>query len=131
MLELSVGTLRAIFPMRNIALKGSAQMKHLTTSLIVGACLLVSSAGVVFATDPHKLVPGSTGQPGAGGVGISCGGGGTNGATVTPPPGQANNSSVNSPFNDASKVYAGAGAGNSGANPKANSQYDVACFQLH
>jgi hypothetical protein len=108
-------------------------MKHLIVSLTIGACLLVPSAGVVFATDPH-IAPSAngTGQPGTGGVGISCGGTGTNGSPVTPPPGQAVNSSVNSPFNAPSKVYAGAGAGNSGSNPgKANSQYDVSCFQMH
>ena len=106
-------------------------MKHLIVSLTIGACLLVYSAGVVFATDPH-IAPSAngTGQPGTGGVGISCGGTGVNG-TPTPPPGQAHNSSVNSPFNAPSKKYAGAGAGNSGANPNANSQYDVACFQMH
>jgi hypothetical protein len=108
-------------------------MKHLIVSLTIGACLLVSSAGVVFATDPHKLVPGSTGQPGTGGVGISCGGTGTNGSPVTPPPGQVGTTNTNSPFDlSSSKVYAGAGAGNSGANSAhANSQYDVACFQMH
>jgi hypothetical protein len=106
-------------------------MKHLIVSLTIGACLLVSSAGVVFATDPHSLVPDSTGQPGTGGVGISCGGTGING-TPTPPSGQTHNSSVNSPFNAPSKKYAGAGAGNSGVNSMhANSQYDVACFQMH
>jgi hypothetical protein len=114
-------------------------MKHLIVSLTIGACLLVSSAGVVFATDPHKPSPaapgvptGSTGQPGTGGVGMSCSGG-TN-VTVTPPPGQANNSSVNSPFNDSSKAYAGTGlVGNGQPNSSghANSQYDVACFQMH
>src|SRR5262245_24996003 len=104
-------------------------MKHLIVSLTIGACLLVSSAGVVFAKDPHSLVPGSKGQPGTGGVGIQCGGTGTN-ATVTPPPGQVGSGS-NSPF-VTEKQYAGAGAGNSGtASPHANSQYDVACFQPH
>jgi hypothetical protein len=108
-------------------------MKHLIVSLTIGACLLVYPAGVVFATDPH-IAPSAngTGQPGTGGVGISCGGTGVNG-TPTPPPGQGVNSSVNSPFNAASKKYAGAGAGNPAASrsAKANSQYDVACFQMH
>jgi hypothetical protein len=112
-------------------------MKHLTTSLIIGACLLLSSAGVVFATDPHVAPSANgSGQPGTNGVGMSCGGMGTNGTAVTPPPGQAINSSINSPFKATSKKYAGAGAGNSGANSTgptghANSQYDVACFQMH
>ena len=69
--KLSAGTLCTIFPMRNIALKGSAQMKHLTTSLIIGACLLLPSAGVVFA-DPGGT---NTGQPGSG-AGNHCGMGG-------------------------------------------------------
>jgi hypothetical protein len=108
-------------------------MKHLIVSLTIGACLLLPSAGMVFATDPH-IAPSAngSGQPGAGGVGISCGGTGTN-ATVTPPPGQVGGSS-NSPF-VTNKKYAGAGAGNSGVNAglggHANSQYDVACFQMH
>jgi hypothetical protein len=108
-------------------------MKHLIVSLTLGTCLLVPSAGVVFAADPH-IAPSAngTGQPGTGGVGISCGGTGTNGGTVTPPPGQVGTTNTNSPFDlSVSKVYAGAGAGNSGANSKANSQYDVACFQMH
>jgi hypothetical protein len=110
-------------------------MKHLIVSLTIGACLLLPSAGVVFATDPHNLVPGSTGRPGSGGVGIQCGGtavGGTN-ATVTPPPGQAQTGASNSsPFLNSSKEYAGAGAGKSGAAGGAPaSQYDVACFQTH
>src|SRR5215471_1705489 len=95
-------------------------MKHLIVSLTIGACLLLPSAGVVFATDPHKASPaapgvptGSKGQPGTGGVGMSCGGTGTNVAPVTPPPGQVGSSS-NSPF-VTNKQYAGAGAGNSGA----------------
>jgi hypothetical protein len=113
-------------------------MKHLIVSLTIGACLLVSPAGVVFATDPHNpspaapgVPPDSKGQPGTGGVGMQCSGAGTN-VTVTPPPGQTDNNSVTSPFNAPSKEYAGAGAGNSGANSAhANSQYDVACFQMH
>src|SRR5262245_5514491 len=99
-------------------------MKHVIASLTIGACLLLPSAGVVFAADihggpvgPHPggigQVPGATnGQPGTGGAGASCGAAG-----ATPPPGQAHNSSVDSPFNATSKVYAGAGAG----NPEANS----------
>jgi hypothetical protein len=112
-------------------------MKHLIVSLTIGACLLVSSAGVVFATDIHSgpvgphpggLGSATNGQPGTGGAGASCGAAG-----ATPPPGQAVNNSVNSPFNATSKEYAGAGAGNPAANSSAhaNSQYDVSCFQMH
>jgi hypothetical protein len=108
-------------------------MKHLTTSLIIGACLLVSSAGVVFAADAHKVM-GTKGQNGTGGAGVAgCTGVGADSAQPSPP-GQVDNLNTNSPFPTAgnptpSKVYAGSGAGNSGANPKANSQYDNACFQ--
>jgi hypothetical protein len=108
-------------------------MKHLTTSLIIGACLLVSSAGVVFATDAHKAPGGTKGQNGTGGSGVAGCNGGSGGAQASPP-GQVDSLNTNSPFPTAgnpfpSKVYAGSGAGNSGANPKANSQYDNACFQ--
>ena len=114
-------------------------MKHVVASLTIGACLLVSLAGVVFAADPHGSAAGlnvTTGQPGtqpggAPGAGASCGN-----LSGGAPPGQVNSSSsMNSPFAlDAmgqSKAYAGGGAGNPLANssPHANSQYDVACFQ--
>ena len=113
-------------------------MKHLIVSLTIGACLLLPSAGVVFAENPHgaaatlgvtKGQPGT--QPGGASGGASCG-------TLTggAPPGQlgVGGLSSNSPFAlDAmglSKNYAGS-AGNSGSNAHANSQYDVACFQPH
>ena len=119
-------------------------MKHLIASLTIGACLLVSSAGMVFAESPHGSTgphPGGNtgapnGQPGTGGGGASCG-------TLTggAPPGQlGGGGSSNSPFAlDAmglSKNYAGstttfANPGNSASNTHANSQYDVACFQPH
>jgi hypothetical protein len=106
-------------------------MKHMMASLTIGTCLLLPSAGVVFAMDPHSGPVGphpgahTTGQAGTGGSGVAaCGGGGSAGS----PPGQVGGSS-NSPF-IVTKEYAGAGAGNSGANsPHANSQYDLACFQ--
>ena len=37
--------------------------KHLIVSLTIGACLLLPSAGVVFATDPHKASPAAPGVP--------------------------------------------------------------------
>jgi len=43
-------------------------MKHLIVSLTIGTCLLFSSAGVVFANDPHPMTN-PTGQPGTGGRG--------------------------------------------------------------
>jgi hypothetical protein len=115
-------------------------MKHLTTSLIIGTCLLLSSAGVGLAEDPHPFTTSGTGQPGSNN-GIACGGmvtipGTTTMVTLSGTPGHATGT-PNSPFGAPSppagpgKKYAGAGAGNSGANPNsnANSTYDVACFQ--
>jgi hypothetical protein len=110
-------------------------MKHLTTSLIVGACLLVSSAGVVFAANPHGVNGVTKGQPGTQPGGAS---GGASCGTLTggAPPGQLGGGlSSMSPFAlDAvglQKNYAGTptNPGNSTKNANANSQYDVACFQ--
>ena len=124
-------------------------MKHVVASLTIGACLLVSSAGVVFATDPHP--PGGVGHTGgAGGIpGVTNGQpgtqpsplpGGASCGTLTggAPRGQLGGGlSSMSPFAlDAvglSKNYAGsttplANPGNSASNLHANSQYDVACF---
>ena len=114
-------------------------MKHLTTSLIIGACLLVSSAGVVFAENPHGVNGVTKGQPGTqpGGAlgGASCGT--LSGGTAGGPPGQlgAGGLSSMSPFAldvvGLQKNYAGTptNPGNSASNAHANSQYDVACFQ--
>jgi hypothetical protein len=111
-------------------------MKHVVASLTIGACLLLSSAGVVFAENPHGAAAGldvTKGRPGTqpGGApgGASCGTLG-NGA----PPGQlGGGAGSNSPFAlDAlgiNKNYAGS-AGKSGtAGGAPASQYDVACFQ--
>jgi|SRR6516164_11603679 hypothetical protein len=108
-------------------------MKHVVASLTIGASLLLPSAGVVFAADPHLVTGSKTpGRPGGGGVGISCqgvAGGGPPGVTVGLPPGQIGSGSQ-SPF-VTDKQYAGtAGAGNSAnAMGSPQSQYDVACFQ--
>jgi hypothetical protein len=147
MLELSVGTLRAIFPLRNMALKGSAQMKHRTASITgyrrlpaastaIAACVLLSSAGVALAQ------PGTTGQPGTN-AGVNCGTTGTFGSAMntpgfqsTPTGGAA--SAKGSPFNatlpgKAGTVYANT---SNGSPPSANapnaatSQYDIACFNV-
>ena len=115
-------------------------MKHLIVSLTIGACLLLSSAGDVFAQNPHP--PGTTGQLGTGSTtGIaSCGG------SQTSPPGQTTNTTTHSPFpasggavGSSAGTYAGSptGPGNYGAgttgtantNTAANSQYDLACLQ--
>jgi hypothetical protein len=104
-------------------------MKRMVASLTVGACLLLSSSGVVFATDAHKVsgVKVTTGRNGTNGSGAAaCGG------TQASPPGQANSNSVTSVFNapPGEKVYAGQGAGKSDtAGGAPASQYDNACFQ--
>jgi hypothetical protein len=111
-------------------------MKHLTISLIIGACLLLPSAGVVFAENPHGVNGVTKGQPGTQPSGAP---GGASCGTLTggAPPGQlgAGGLSSMSPFAlDAvglQKNYAGTptNPGNSASNAHANSQYDVACFQ--
>ena len=154
MLELSVGTFSAIFPLRNMALKGSAQMKHLTTSLIIGACLLLS-AGDVFAQaathNPHgTAVAGVGGQLGTGSSTGVAGCTGAGGAQPSPPGQAANTTPTSSPFPNGSGTspspnYAGQGLGtNPNANgspaygpsnpnamgtPNVNSQYDNACYR--
>src|SRR3981189_2589008 len=55
--------------MRNIVLKGSAEMKHLLASLAIGACLVLPSAGVVLGAGPptkpaHNPTTGQHGSPG-------------------------------------------------------------------
>lgn len=120
-------------------------MKHLIVSLTIGACLLLPSAGVVFAADPpHGSLgphPGGNaglpnGQPGTQPAGTPQTGASCGTLTGGAPPGQlgAGGLSSMSPFAlDAmgqSKNYAGS-AGSSGSNAHANSQYDVACFQVH
>ena len=117
-------------------------MKYLISSVTIGACLLLSSAGDVFAQNPHPS--GATGQLGTfGGMPgfASCGG------TQTSPLGQVGNTTTKSPFpagtanppvvnpGSSAGTYAGAGPGNYGAgttgmpNPHANSQYDNACLR--
>ena len=110
-------------------------MKYLLTSVTIGACLLLSSAGVVFA-----------GQQGTGGTGVAgCGSGTTANPITQPSPlGQQGNTHTKSPFptspagtnsGSAAGKYAGMGPnGNYGAgtgttpNTHANSQYDNACL---
>src|SRR5260370_23595307 len=112
--------------MRNIVLKGSAEMKHVLASLTIGACLLLPSADVVFAT----------GQPGTS-AGVNCGLGS---ATMTPGNAAA---SPGAPFNEpapvgtsltggkAGQVYAGSGPSTgTPASPNAVAQYDGACLQV-
>jgi hypothetical protein len=114
-------------------------MKHLITSLTIGAFLLLPSAGAVFAQNPHGGPAMGAGQLGTGGTGAaSCGG------TQLSPPGQVGNPNTNSPFPTSAAGpnsppnYAGTvgvGTGNYGAgttgvvNVHANSQYDNACLR--
>ena len=106
------------------------------SSLAIGVCLLALSAGVAFADNLHN--PSVTGGPATSGQTgtqaptsskptiASCGGSAVLGG------GAKTNAGVGSPFNavtGSNKKYAGAGAGNSGSNPNANSQYDNACAQ--
>jgi hypothetical protein len=107
-------------------------MKHVITALGVSACLLVSSAGVVLAADPHT-VTGTTGQPGAAN-GLTCGSV-VDGVTLVAPKGSVNgNSSPFSPDPTKSINYAGnpgnpTAPGGVGNPAHSISEYDVACFQ--
>jgi hypothetical protein len=113
-------------------------MKRVVASLIIGACLLLPSGGLVLARDPHLSNPSTNsgtgkGQPGSN-AGVGC--------EVTTPLGSTpgNASMSQSPFNEpmintpsggnAGMQYAGSGANTSTpANSAAVSEYDVACLQ--
>jgi hypothetical protein len=107
-------------------------MKHVTASLAIGACLLLSSVGAGFAANPHPFTTSGTGQPGSNN-GIACGGG----VATSAPSGAVNGNG--SPFNPSPTtpngiVYAGnpgnpTAPGGVGNAAHAVSQYDVACFQ--
>jgi hypothetical protein len=98
-------------------------MKYLTSSVTIGACLLLSSAGNVFAENPHPA--GTTGPLGTGGLGVA-GCGGTATVPVQPsPPGQARNGSNSSPFPGIGGVVNPTGAA---SKYNVNSQYDNACL---
>jgi len=104
-------------------------MKRVLTSLVIGACLLFSSTGVVLAADPptKPAQNPTTGQQGSN-HGFSCT---TSGAGINTP--GAANSAQGSPFNptgQAGNVYAGnpGTASTTNSNSTASvSQYDVAC----
>ncbi len=101
-------------------------MKHLISSVTIGACLLRSSAGDVFAQNPHP--PGTSGQLGTGGLGVA-GCGGTAAVPTQPsPPGQIGNTTTHSPFptNLVGPPTTNPGSAASKYNP--NSQYDNACL---
>jgi hypothetical protein len=104
-------------------------MKHAIACLAIGACMLLPSAGMALAANPHTFTM-TKGQPGTTN-GITC-----NSTTVGPGPGGSANGN-GSPFNPAvTPPYAGnmgnptgPGGAVTTANPAAVSQYDVACFQ--
>jgi hypothetical protein len=107
---------------------------------VTGACLLISSAGVVLADNPHNPVTGTgtKGQPGTIN-GNTCGS--IAGSTAQAIPGSGKG--VGSPFglNGGAKRYAGNPGNPTGPGGNANngtvannssyavSEYDVACFQ--
>jgi hypothetical protein len=105
-------------------------MKHVIAFATISACLLVLSGGAALANGsghPNSTTLG-TGQPGGTG-GAQCGTT-DNGINATnPPPGQMQNSSANSPFNDSSKAYAGSTNPNSNSG-NAFSNYDVSCSKV-
>jgi hypothetical protein len=104
-------------------------MKHLFASLTIGACLLVSSAGVMLGAGPptKPAQNPTTGQHGSN-HGFSCT---TSGMGINTP-GNAINA-AGAPFNpngQAGVVYAGNPNTASAANANSTaavSQYDVAC----
>jgi hypothetical protein len=129
-------------------------MKHLISSVTIGACLLLCSAGAVFTANPQNPHGGPAkgmGQLGTGGTGAaSCGATVlSTGATQGSPPGQFGNLTTNSPFptslggspnsqpnySGTGPPIIGGGTGNYGAgttgtpNTHANSQYDNACLR--
>ena len=95
-------------------------MKHIVSSLAIIACLLVPTAGMVFADNVHT--GGATGQPGQ-----TCQNFTTYPAVTPGNTFNAGGSAFN-PGGQADSVYAGAQMQNSG-NSKSVAQYDVACFQ--
>jgi hypothetical protein len=101
-------------------------MKHLIPSVTVGACLLLSSAGDVFAQNPHP--PGTSGRLGTGGLGVAGCGGTAAVATQPSPPGQIGNTTTHSPFptNLTGPPTTNPGSAASKYNP--DSQYDNACL---
>jgi hypothetical protein len=95
-------------------------MKRVISSFTVSACLLLPSAGLALAANPHT--GGLTGQPSQ-----TC----QNFPTyLAVTPGSSFNSpgSAFNPGGQADSVYFGAQPQNS-SNPKSVAQYDVACLQ--
>jgi hypothetical protein len=109
-------------------------MKHIMASPMIGACLLLTSAGAVFAADKK---PQDTGQPGAA-SGTTCQSlppGSTPGNSASAPgsPFNPNNTTKHYAGNQGSPTYpAGGTPGDPAVGSNANtataiSEYDVAC----
>ena len=98
-------------------------MKQLISSVTIGACLLLSSAGDVFAQNPHP--PGTSGQLGTGGLGVAGCGGTAAVATQPSPPGQIGNTTTKSPFPTSPS---GPNPGSAAGKYNVDSQYDNACL---
>jgi len=120
--------------MCKIAFKKGFDMKRIVTSLSMITCLLLASASVALAADPHPSTISGTGQPGSNN-GISCNTGavgpGPGGSVSATNPMGTNGSAFNP---DIAKTYAGntgnpTAPGGVGNPAHAVSQYDVACFQ--
>lgn len=97
-------------------------MRRVMSSLTISVCLLLPSAGIALADNPHT--GGSTGQPSQ-----------TCGVTTGPATPGNSASAPGSAFNPngvAGAVYAGNGQSATSSNSSnAVSQYDVACFQVN
>ena len=89
-------------------------MKHLISSVTIGACLLLSSAG-------------TSGQLGTGGLFVAgCGGTAPIGPATQPsPPGQIGNANTKSPFPTSPS---GPNPGSAAGKYNVDSQYDNACL---
>jgi len=98
-------------------------MKQLISSVTIGACLLLSSAGDVFAQNPHP--PGTSGRLGTGGLGVAGCGGTAAVATQPSPPGQIGNTTTKSPFPTSPS---GPNPGSAAGKYNVDSQYDNACL---
>ena len=107
-------------------------MKHTIASLTIGACMLLASAGVLMAANPHTVTM-TNGQPGSNN-GITCGGAlpGSPTTTIASVPGHSVGAgtapgSPYAPGGVAGGKYAGTQPQNSANGQFA--EYDVACFQ--
>jgi hypothetical protein len=107
-------------------------MKHDIASLAIGTCLLLSSTGAVFAGQPGTSAGNNCGLTSTSGVpATSFPGGSVNTPNPVGPNGQVGGSPFSADVNNLVKGYAGnsTNPGNE-TNPKAVSQYDIACVNV-